>query len=65
MKQTTRSGPELVRQHMDLDLEVLRDTPPWDWPPDAANRLYEVLINRNAREDNRLMAANLPATSSR
>jgi hypothetical protein len=28
-----------------MDLKTLQDTPPWDWPTDAANRFQEILIN--------------------
>ena len=58
-KRKSRGGPELVRHRVDLNLEVLRDTPPWDWPHGAAERLHEVLINRNAGESDRLIAAEL------
>jgi hypothetical protein len=42
-----------------MDLKILQNTPPWDWPRDAGKRLHEILINRRARESDRLLAAEL------
>jgi HEAT repeat protein len=42
-----------------MDLKTLQDTPPWDWPRDAANRFQEILINHRADESDRLIAAEL------
>jgi len=43
----------------DLDLKSLEDTPPWDWPADAAEKFQEILTNRQADESDRLIAAEL------
>jgi uncharacterized protein (UPF0147 family) len=42
-----------------MDLKALQDTPPWDWPRDAAKKFQEVLIDRQADPADRLMAAEL------
>jgi hypothetical protein len=42
-----------------MDLKTLHDTPPWDWPRDAAKRFHEVLIDHRADESDRLVAAEL------
>jgi hypothetical protein len=42
-----------------MDLKTLQETPPWDWPTDAANRFQEILINYRADESDRLIAAEL------
>lgn len=57
MKRKSRGGLELVRNR--LDLRILMDTPPWDWPGDAAKRFHAVLMDRNASASDRLMAAQL------
>ena len=33
--------------------------PPWDWPGDAGKKFHEVLIDRQANETDRLIAAEL------
>jgi hypothetical protein len=42
-----------------MDLKTLQDTPPWDWPRDAGQRLQEILIDHRADESDRLVAAEL------
>lgn len=42
-----------------MSLEVLKDTPPWDWPDDAGASLLAVLRNGGAAESDRLLAAEL------
>jgi hypothetical protein len=42
-----------------MDLKILQDTPPWDWPEDAGKTFQEVLSNRRASDSDRLIAAEL------
>src|SRR5437016_5651810 len=42
-----------------MDLNILLDTPPWDWPRDAAKTIRSTLIDRQANESDRLIAAEL------
>jgi hypothetical protein len=42
-----------------MDLKVLLDTPPWDWPTDAAKMFRKILIDRRAKASDRLIAAEL------
>jgi hypothetical protein len=42
-----------------MDLKTLQDTPPWDWPRDAGKRFQEILIDPQANESDRLIAAEL------
>ena len=42
-----------------MDLKILQNTPPWDWPRDAGKRFQEILIDRRANESDRLLAAEL------
>jgi len=42
-----------------MDLKILQDTPPWDWPRDAGKRFQEILIDRRANASDRLIAAEL------
>lgn len=42
-----------------MDLQTIRDTPPWDWPPDAAETFASTLRNRRAAAEDRLIAAEL------
>ena len=42
-----------------MDLKILQDTPPWDWPRDAGKIFQEILIDRRAKESDRLVAADL------
>jgi hypothetical protein len=47
-----------------MDLSILKDTPPWDWPEDTANRLLKILRNREANQTERTLAAELAGTST-
>jgi hypothetical protein len=42
-----------------MELKILLETPPWDWPSDAGNILEEILIDNRANESERLVAAEL------
>jgi len=42
-----------------MDLRTLQNLPPWDWPSDAGKRFQDLLINRQANESDRLIAATL------
>jgi hypothetical protein len=42
-----------------MDLKILLDTPPWDWPRDAGNIFEEILTDNRANESERLVAAEL------
>jgi hypothetical protein len=42
-----------------MDLKALLDTPPWDWPGDAGNIFWRLLLDRRAKESDRLIAAEL------
>jgi hypothetical protein len=42
-----------------MDLNLLRDTPPWDWPKGAGNTFLSVLKDRLAPLSDRLIAAEL------
>ena len=42
-----------------MDLKTLQDTPPWDWPEEAGKKFQEILIDRQANEPDRLIAAEL------
>jgi len=42
-----------------MDLASLKDTPPWDWPADAATLILHVLRDDQADETDRLLAAEL------
>ena len=42
-----------------MDLKTLQDTPPWDWPEDAAKKFQETLIDPKAKKSDRLIAAEL------
>jgi len=42
-----------------MDLKILRETPPWDWPKDTGKRLADILQDRGADGDERLLAAEL------
>lgn len=47
-----------------MDLSILKDTPPWDWPEDTANRLLDILRNRKANQTDRKLAAELAGTGT-
>jgi hypothetical protein len=42
-----------------MDLKTLLDTPPWDWPRDAAKLLWRILVDQRANETDRAVAAEL------
>ena len=42
-----------------MDLKTLQDTPPWDWPRDAGKMFQEILIDHQANETDRVIAAEL------
>lgn len=42
-----------------MDLKTMQDTPPWDWPANAASKFQEILANHRADESDRLIAAEL------
>jgi hypothetical protein len=42
-----------------IDLKILQDTPPWDWPLDAGKTFLRFLTDRQAGESDRLIAAEL------
>jgi hypothetical protein len=46
-----------------MDLKILKDIPPWDWPEDASKMFLEVLRNDGADESDRLLAAELGGDS--
>jgi hypothetical protein len=42
-----------------MDLEILKDTPPWDWPEDAGKMFLGILRDDQAGASERLLAADL------
>lgn len=42
-----------------MDLKILQDTPPWDWPKDVGKVFQEILKDNGANESDRLVAAGL------
>ncbi len=42
-----------------MDLNILKDTPPWDWPEDAGKMLLEILTEDQADASGRILAAEL------
>lgn len=42
-----------------MDLEILKNTPPWDWPADTDKDLLAALTDRDAQPDERLLAVEL------
>ena len=42
-----------------MDLKILKDMPPWDWPEDAGKVFLVVLLDDHADEFDRLLAAGL------
>jgi hypothetical protein len=42
-----------------MNLKMLLDTPPWDWPRDAGSVFHKILIDRRANKSERLTAAEL------
>jgi hypothetical protein len=47
-----------------VDLKTLIDTPPWDWPRDAAEMFQKILNDSRAEESDRLVAAQLAGDST-
>jgi len=46
-----------------MDLETLKDTPPWDWPEEAGDVFLGVLRDHQADGSDRLLAAELAGDS--
>jgi uncharacterized protein (UPF0147 family) len=42
-----------------MDLQALKDTPPWDWPEGTAEKLLSVLRDQQATEPDRVLAAEM------
>src|SRR5580658_4307681 len=42
-----------------MDLNILLDTPPWEWPPDAGQIFQKALVDKRADQSDRLIAAEL------
>jgi hypothetical protein len=42
-----------------MNLKTMLDTPPWDWPRDAAKTIRNALIDRRANASDPLIAAEL------
>ncbi len=42
-----------------MDLKILKDIPPWDWPEGAGKMLLDVLLDEEADESERLLAVEL------
>jgi hypothetical protein len=42
-----------------MELELLRDVPPWEWPRDAGERFLQALTDKSASASDRLVAADL------
>ena len=42
-----------------MDLKILKDTPPWEWPRGAAHQFLTILRNLKADASDRLLAADL------
>lgn len=42
-----------------MDLKILEETPPWEWPEDTNKFLLDILRNTQAEETDRLIAAEL------
>lgn len=42
-----------------MDLNILRDTPPWDWPEDADREFLRILRDDRASASDRMIAAEL------
>jgi hypothetical protein len=57
--QEAESLDRTERQKDQMNLKILLDTPPWDWPNDAGKTFQEILIDSKASESDRLVAAEL------
>lgn len=42
-----------------MDLKMIKEIPPWEWPADADETILEVLRNKGADDSDRLLAAEL------
>ena len=42
-----------------MDLKILKETPPWDWPDGAGKQFYEILKDHQADASDRILAAEL------
>jgi hypothetical protein len=42
-----------------MDINILRDTPPWEWPEAAGKTILKTLTDRRAKDSERLIAAEL------
>ena len=42
-----------------MDLKTLQETPPWEWPRDAGKVFQEILLDHQANETDRVIAAEL------
>jgi uncharacterized protein (UPF0147 family) len=42
-----------------MELQLLRDVPPWEWPRDAGERFLQALTDKSASASDRLVAADL------
>lgn len=42
-----------------MSLKILKESPPWDWPRDADKQLLDVLRDDGAKENDRLLAAEM------
>jgi hypothetical protein len=49
----------MERRQNQVDLRVLADTPPWDWPRDIGKIFHQMLTDDNADDSDRLIAAEL------
>ena len=47
-----------------MDLKSLFETPPWDWPEDAGTLLLRTLVDKQAHEADRIIAAELVGDSA-
>ena len=42
-----------------MNLDALKDTPPWDWPQDTGKKLLEILRDITSSQEERKLAAEL------
>jgi hypothetical protein len=47
-----------------MDLQTLKDTPPWDWPSDTGKMLLGLLQDERTSEPDRLLAVDLAGEST-
>ena len=47
-----------------MDIKILKDMPPWDWPSTADKMFHEVLLDDQAEASDRLLAAHLAGDST-